>query len=384
MKNNVEKVEKCYGCFACFNICPAKCISMETNTRGFLIPKIDYDKCINCGVCVKICPRLKKYNDKIFNKPKAYIIKSKSKEIRKLSSSGGFFSILAEYFIKNKGVIYGCIVDENMKIKHTRTEKDYSKMRGSKYVQSDLENCFSEIKKDLLNDRLVLFTGTPCQCAGLKSYLRKEYDNLYVVDFICHGPQSPLIWTEYIKYMTSINGKIKNYHFRTKIHGWHSHTEVLEYESGKKEYDTLNSNINQELFHLGLSLRDACYDCQFTTLSRLGDITMGDAWGLEKINPQFDDNLGTSLILINNKKAEKIFEEIKNLISYLEQDINDYIIYNPRLKCSRPNSNKREEFWKIYDKKGFKGIIKKYTGHNPIKKIKRFIKKILKKLNLWK
>ncbi|MBQ7031839.1 MAG: Coenzyme F420 hydrogenase/dehydrogenase, beta subunit C-terminal domain [Bacilli bacterium] len=384
MKNNVEKVEKCYGCSACFNICPTKCISMKPNKRGFLEPVIDYEKCINCGACIRICPRMKEYRKEVLKNPKTYILKNKSKEIRNISTSGGFFSSIADYFIENNGVIYGCIVDEDLKIKHIRTECDYSRMRGSKYVQSDLGNTFAEIKKDLLDNKLVLFTGSPCQCAGLKTYLGKDYDNLYIIDFICHGPQSPLIWSEYINFLTEKNGKIKDYHFRTKLNGWHSHTEVIEYESGIKEYDTLDSSLNKELFHLGLSLREACYHCQFTSLNRLGDITMGDAWGLEKIKPEFDDNLGTSLILINSEKGNKLFNQIKNTISYLEQDIEDYIVYNPRLKTSRPNSKKRDEFWKIYDKKGFKGIIKKYTGYSFFKKVKKIIKRILTKLHLWK
>lgn len=383
MKNNVECVEKCYGCSACFNICPTKCISMRPNKRGFLEPIVDKEKCINCGACIKICPRLKKYDKEKKHEIKTFIVKN-NKDIRNISTSGGFFSVVADYFIKNKGVIYGCIVDKNLKIVHVRTEKDYSRMRGSKYVQSELTNTFSLIKKDLLDNRLVLFTGSPCQCAGLRSYLGKDYDNLYILDFICHGPQSPLLWSEYIKFLTEKKGKIKDYNFRTKINGWHSHTEVVEFENGEKEYDTLDTNINKELFHLGLSLREACYDCQFTSLNRIGDITMGDAWGLEKINPSFDDNLGTSLIIVNSNKGQNLFDKIKSNVVYEEQNIEDYITYNPRLKNSRPNSKKREEFWKLYDKKGFKGVIKKYTGYNKVKKIKKFIRTILIKLHLWK
>lgn len=384
MKNNVEKVEKCYGCSACFNICPTKCISMKPNKRGFLEPVIDENKCINCGACIKICPRMKDYLTKLKSAPKTYILKHNNENTRNLSTSGGFFSGVADYFIKNNGVIYGCIVNENLNIIHVRTQKDYSKMRGSKYVQSDLNSVFSVLKKDLLDNKLVLFTGSPCQCAGLKSYLGKDYENLYMIDFICHGPQSPLIWADYIDYLTQKNGKIKDYHFRSKLNGWHKHTEEIEYESGVIEHDTIDSGINKELFHLGLSLREACYDCQFTSLNRLGDITMGDAWGIDKIKPDFDDNLGTSLVLINNEKGRKLFDDIKENFTYEEQNIDDYIVYNPRLNSSRPNSSKRNKFWKVYEKKGFIGIIKKYTSHSIISKMKRIIKKVLLKFHLWK
>lgn len=385
MQNNIKKIDKCYGCSACLNICPQKCISMHPNKRGFLEPVIDEERCINCGACLRVCPRLKDYRKEINKKIPAFVVKNNNENVRNNSSSGGFFSIIADYVIEKSGVIYGCIVDKDLEIKHVRTEKDYTKMRGSKYVKSNLGYIFKDIKEDLLKNRLVLFTGTPCECAGLKSFLGKVYDNLIIMDFICHGPQSPLIWKEYINYLSKRNGKIKNYYFRSKINGWHKHTELVEYENGKKEYDTLDTNINKELFHLGYSLRTACYDCKFTNLNRQSDLTMGDAWGIDKINNNFDDNLGTNIIIINTSKGQKIFEEIKEKISYLEVNIDDYIPYNPRLKCSRPvDKNKIDQFWEIYYKKGFKGIISKYTGYSFSKRIKKLIKNILIKLHLYK
>lgn len=383
MKNNINKVELCYGCSACVNICPKKCISMKPNKKGFLEPVIDESECINCGACVRICPRLKERLKEV-NKKEAYIVKNKDEKVRKNSSSGGVFSLIADYIIENKGVIYGCVVDDNLEIKHIRTEKDYSKMRGSKYVKSNLGFTFSDIKKDLLANRLVLFTGTPCECAGLRNFLGKEYDNLYVTDFVCHGPQSPLIWNDFIKYITSKNGKIKNYYFRSKINGWHYHTEVIEYENGKIEHDTLDSQISKELFHLGLSLRDACYNCQFTNLNRVGDITMGDAWGIENNDPEYDDNKGVSLILINNEKGKKLFKNINKDMIYKKVDVDKYTVLNPRLKSSRPAKQENiDKFWRVYNKKGFNGIVRKYTGHSLKAKTKKFIKRILIKLHLW-
>ena len=361
---NIEKVEKCYGCTACKSICPNNCISMQPNKEGFLIPVIDKSKCINCGLCTRVCPRLanKLTDNKVI---KSYAVKNKKEEIRLNSTSGGFFSAIADYFIKNNGVIYGCILDDDLKIKHVRTEKDYKKMIGSKYVQSDLQNTFIEIQKDLKNNRMVLFTGTPCQCSGLKLYLRKDYSNLYVIDLICHGVPSPLLWKEYINYLTKKNGEILKYNFRSKIEGWHTHTEVIEYKDGNIEVNTRDSNINKNLFNTNYNLRNSCYDCQFSSDLRIGDITIGDAWGLQNINKKFDDNKGINLICE-------------------EADIEQYSKYNPNLVKPTFCGEERDKFWNTYFQKGYIALIKKYTDYSFKRRTKEKIKKMLIKLKIMK
>ena len=373
---NIEKVEKCYGCTACKNICPQHCISMKSNPEGFLSPVIDKSKCTNCGLCTKVCPRLadKLTDNKILD---AYIAKNKNEKVRLNSTSGGFFSAIADYFIENNGVIYGCILDDDLKVKHVRKEKDYAKMLGSKYVQSDLGDVFSKIKKDLNNNRLVLFTGTPCQCSGLRLYLKKDYSNLYILDLICHGVPSPLLWKEYVNYMTKKKGKILNYYFRSKVRGWYRQTEVLQYENGNLEFQTKNTLINREIFYSDCALRDSCYDCAFASTSRIGDITIGDAWGIQILNKEFDDDKGVNLLLVNSKKGINLFERVKHNLNFIKVDVQNYIQYNYNLERSSTCNKKRNDFWNTYLKKGYLSLIKKYTIYGMKNRLLFFLKRVI-------
>ena len=185
----------CSGCSACFNICPQRCISMVEDKEGFLYPRINKEKCINCGLCKKACPALA--TDKYVVPSTFYACKSKNEELRSKSSSGGVFSSLAEYVIHNNGVVFGAAFNRNMELSHIGVNKkeDLSKLMGSKYLQSDLKNTFNEVKTYLCNNRFVLFSGTPCQVAGLKAYLQDDYKNLYLADLACHGVPSPKIFT---------------------------------------------------------------------------------------------------------------------------------------------------------------------------------------------
>ena len=222
----IKAKEDCCGCYACYNICPKECITMESDNEGFWYPKIDKDKCINCNLCEKVCPIINKPNSSLYEK-KSYAVFNKNEKIRLESSSGGIFSLLAEYVINNHGNVYGAVFDEDFNVKHVKINilQDINLLRGSKYVQSRINDIFKSIKFDLKNNKIVLFTGTPCQIAGLQSFLQKKYDNLILMDIVCHGVPSPLVWQQYINELKqNYKQNIKSIYFRDKSTGWKTYS----------------------------------------------------------------------------------------------------------------------------------------------------------------
>lgn len=370
-----EQKSNCYGCTACLSACPVKAIKMIEDEKGFLYPKIDEEKCIKCGLCKKICP-YNKNNDnlKILN---AFAVKNVDEHIRSISSSGGVFSAMADYVLNKNGIVVGAILDENLQVKHVcaNNENDVAKMRGSKYVQSNMTGIFPEVKKYLEKNITVLFTGTPCQCAGLKCYLRKDYENLYICDLICHGASSPRLFRDHIKLLNK-NGKVLNYNFRSKINGWHNHTEAICYENN----EDFKSNISQsfkQFFGRSLNLRESCYTCKFANMERVGDITIGDFWGVEEKCKEFDDNKGINLLLINNERGRDLFNNIeKKLIS---KDVTNLdFSQQALLNCVNKPKN-AEMFWKDYFDKGYDYILNKYTRSIFMMNLRKRIKKIIKR-----
>lgn len=259
-----EDTSKCCACTACSSICPTNAIEMNTDTEGFLYPVINETLCLECGLCKKVCTFQNGYNKKQLPESTIYAVKHKDDEIRFNSSSGGAFTAFSDYFIDLNGFIYGAVLDSEMKVKHVKATDQEARnhMRGSKYVQSDLSKIFIEIKKDLLESKSILFSGTPCQCAGLKSFLfnaKCDDSKLLTIDFICHGVPSPLIFKEYLNFSETINrSKITNYSFRSKIKGW-NHTETAYYESGKVDNKSKLVKSYKQLFYSNLCLRPACH-----------------------------------------------------------------------------------------------------------------------------
>lgn len=326
MKNIDEVVEnkKCTGCSACLNICPKDAIYMGKDAEGFLVPRIDAKKCIHCGLCNKVCPALNGTSkENQYSLPKVYAGWNKDEKVRLKSSSGGVFSVLAEYFLKKKGYVCGASFDEKNKLGHIiiSSKKDLEKLRGSKYVQSEIGDIYKRIKKLLENNKWVLFSGTPCQAAGLKNYLGKEYEKLLVLDIICHGVPSPSVFKEYLKEVEEQNKKkISEIKFRDKSLGWKSPQLVLGTEGGENLIKkVLYDDIYGRGFLTNLYLRPACTDCKYSKWPKISDITLGDFWGIWKYKPELDDNKGTSLIMINNKKGQTILDEIKELLISLEE-----------------------------------------------------------------
>lgn len=362
MKQVID-LSQCCGCSACASICPHKAISMVENFEGFLYPEIDETKCVNCGLCQKACPILSNNNGN-FKNPDCYAAMADD-ETRKVSSSGGAFSIIADYILEKNGYICGCTFDENdLKAKHIviNAKEELYKLRGSKYVQSDIGTTYQDVKELLENGKFVLFSGTPCQVAGLKSFLRKEYENLLTVDILCHGVPSPKVYRKYLnELLTSSNEKVINVNFRDKVRGWspiltHTTTTTTTTYSYVQVDDTY-----MQLFLNNISLRKNCTDCKFCSTQRPGDFTIADFWGIENFDKNLNDGKGTSLVLVNNPKAKNIYEKLsEKFILSKSVPLKYAILGNRNLYAPHKVHNKREEFFKDLGKYNLKQLVNKY------------------------
>ena len=331
----IEKT-KCIGCHSCVNICPKKCISMSKDMEGFLYPIVRIDECINCNLCTKVCPIIN-YPQLNNNDSQAFAAINKNEKQRFASSSGGLFSVIAEDIIDRGGVVFGAAFDESFNVFHicVSTKEELAKLRGSKYVQSIIGNSYSQAKKYLDNGILVLFSGTPCQIAGLYSYLGKIYNNLITQDIVCHGVPSPMVWQKYVEYRNHLaKSSVKSVFFRNKETGWKSYSLKFVFQNGLDYSATIDNGNSDDpymnSFLKNFSLRPSCYDCSFKTFKRPADITLGDFWGIQLTIPEMDDNKGTSLLIIHSLKGKALIDNISDKISIKKVDFdssnNDSII----------------------------------------------------------
>lgn len=374
----------CYGCRACEQACPKFAIRIEPNHEGFLYPIINESLCIDCGLCVKVCS-YDSFNE-TFLPDKAFAIQYKKRDRLLESASGGAFPVLADYILKNGGYVSGCIFDEKFKAVHIVTSNydDVKKMSGSKYVQSDLSDTYSKIKDLLLSDKLVLFSGTPCQVAGLLKYLRKPYSNLYTLDLICHGVPSPFLLKEYLN-NTYEGNRIIDFKFRDKKNnGWCSQgTVTLQKKNGKflKRKTTPFRDSYYNLYYLQNCVsRYSCYECKFSCSARVSDLTIGDFWNIREISSLFNYNNGVSAVLINTEKGLSLFNSVKELLIMSETTVSNVVAGNPNLRkpCEKPIA--RHDFYSDLEKYGYNGIVKKYCKFQyvlPV--IRKLIPSVLKK-----
>ena len=334
----------CNGCGACALRCPKNAITMKEDDEGFLYPYIDESKCIHCGICKKICSNVILNNES----EDTYIAINKNKDVLLKSSSGGIFTILAEYTINKGGIVYGVTYDKNFEVVHDHINKleDIKKFRYSKYVRSNLKNSFIEIEKFLKNGQYVLFTGTPCQCAGLRSYLRKKYDNLITCEIICHSNASPKIFKMFINNVeTQYKKKIKNIIFRYKKYGWHGSNTYVIFDSNEE----IEISCFTDAFLSNLICRPSCSSCIFCTSKRYSDFTIGDFWGIDKTYPSIvDDNTGISLLNVNSDKGRRIFNEVKDKMFTKKVDTNKAFLYNHN--HNNPYHINRNHFFELVKK----------------------------------
>ena len=283
-----------------------------------------------------------------WKQPKVYAVKHKDEATRAASRSGGIFTALSDQVLSNGGVVYGCVLTDDFDAVHIRADnaEERNRMRGSKYIQSKLGNTFKNVKADLDARRSVLFSGTSCQVAGLKKYLGKEYDDLFCVDIVCHGVPSKKVWNAYLRWQEQKNhSKVAGVNFRNKREfGWRDHVETLYFENGK----STSSRVFKDLFYGHTVLRPSCYECPYKSVMHPGDITIADYWGIEKAAPEFDDNKGVSLVLVNNEAGEKAFEKVKERLIWKQTKLEDSL--QPPLKAPFPKPENRNQFWSDFEK----------------------------------
>lgn len=349
--------EKCTGCYSCINTCPFNAIEMVKDDLGFVYPKINQDKCKNCGLCKKKCPQLTEQKK---NQPlKAYAMYSQNAKTRSESTSGGIAALLYEYIIEIGGIVYGVSSEiKNNEIEFIRVNKKNQlyKLKGSKYVHAYIKNIFLSIKNDLKDNKKVLFIGTPCQVAGLKAFLNKDYNNLYTVDIICHGVPSQQLLFDELKYNELNN--IEKVTFRNEkgynITCFSNEKEVFNMPCRKNNY--------YRKFLSGCISRKSCYTCKFASLERIADITIGDFWGLnDNCKIKDDENKGISLVMPITKKGDELLETIKDKVVLEERNIEEARKGNDQLRGPTKNIEKRLKFEKMYLKNGYSTAMKSIT-----------------------
>lgn len=374
------KKEECCGCSACMNVCSKNAIHMETDEKGYLYPAINENECINCGLCEKVCP-LRDDLTEIGFEQTAYGVKNKDQNERKRSSSGSVFIEVAKWILNQGGVVYGVELDSdfNVKFGSAETLEDVRKFQGSKYVQSEKNDVFRKIRKDLNAEKMVLFTGTPCEVAGLKHFLRKDYDNLYTLDLICHGVPSWKSLQIYVEEKEKrYSSYIKELRFRDKSYGWRNQELFMKLNNGKVYHAPIWEDTFYRLFTNNYILRDSCYTCKYANMNRQGDITIGDFWNIKNVNKEFEDNLGVSSIIINSEKGKYLFTLIRDKFDCIKcslADITQTNLYSPSLKPEKYKAFQTDCF-----ENGFEYCLKKYGSMTIFEKIRRKLSPIKQKI----
>lgn len=365
----------CTGCGVCTVACPAKCITMKYDKEGFLFPEVYKDKCLQCGKCVQICPEYCSIPKNI-KQINGLAVWSNNRNTLS-SGSGGAFYLIASHFIKDRnGVVYGCTLDLARKtVEHVRIAsiEDLGRIQGSKYVQSNIIKIYSEIEQDLKHGEKVLFSGTPCQNAGIKKAFG-NYDNLYTADIICHGVPSPIVFSDYLCWLEKKIGYLSEYRFR--VHSRRRIQGYIAYAIGAKskyirkaqEDPYFNAFLNE------INYRNCCYKCKYTSLERVSDITFGDCNSVAYSNPFFSKSHCASLVLLNSTKGVSLWQSCSNLFSIMEIPLVAESKYNKRMVTpSTLDKTKRDELYSLYDKGTLFDAYPFYGKKNLINRIKKSV-----------
>lgn len=372
---NITDKTRCCGCCACVDSCAHKAISLKTDIEGFWYPVVDKDKCIECRLCEKVCPELNiselKKND--YLKPAKIIAAIHTNmAVRWDSTSGGAFTALADAMYRQGGYVSGAIYNDDFTVRNyiSNDPNDLIKIRSSKYLQSKAEGVYAEIRSLLRNGEKVLACGTPCQMAGLRSFLRKDYENLIIVDFICRGVNSPKVYRKYLDSLERKYGsKVIYVKAKNKELGWRNLTRKVVFENGETYYGVSMIDDFRRGYHTNVFCRPSCYTCQYKGFPRIADITIADYWGIEKVDKNLDNNIGTSMILLNSKKGEAYFELAKNDLEFKETKFESILAGNGALTSPLSATKiNREQFFKDLDDGTFELVTEKYF---PLKNINR-------------
>ena len=359
---NISDKTKCTGCSACVNVCPKSAIDFCDDQAGYRYPVVNEAKCVNCSLCEKVCPIINPVDvSGNFNEPVVKAAWNLDEEIRVNSTSGGVFSAIADRFIENGGFVVGAEYTEDFGIRHiVISDKDkIRQIRQSKYAQSDLGDIFKAIKNLLNTGEKVLFCGSPCQVAGLKNYLFKDYQNLFLVDFICRGIISQKIYKKYLESVERhTNSKITKVHFKNKDFGWNRFSTKLSLSNGDEYHkDRYHDEYMVGYLKYNLYLRPCCHDCQFKTLPRIADLSLGDFWGIANSDKTLDNDQGTSVVLINSEKGFKYFDGLSEMLFSTDSSIEQVVKGNSCLLNIAPKGEYSEYFYKHFEKKDFIELI---------------------------
>jgi coenzyme F420-reducing hydrogenase beta subunit len=346
---------------------------MSTDVCGFKYPEVNYEKCIKCEQCIKVCPSINSIDlsEQIKN-PKVYAAWSNNNETRLSSTSGGIFTELSKKIIENNGVVVGARYSDNHFVKHEMVKKSHELhiLKQSKYVQSDIGSIFKHIREEL-NNKVVSFTGTPCQVAGLKNFIGNQNDNLITFDFVCRGVNSPKAYRKYLDMLEAKYGsKIKKIEFKNKTYGWNRFSTKVDFENGKIYLKDRYSDVYMRGYiEENLYMRPCCFECKYKTFPRVSDITLADFWGVAAVDAHLDDNRGTSLIMINSIKGEKIFSQIQLEIYSKEVQLENALSGNNAIFKSANKNLNSKEFLSMLDNASFLECFRKYVSHNYIKRL---------------
>jgi len=381
----------CCGCNACGDVCAHQAITFKVDQEGFWYPKVDEDKCTDCHLCEKVCPMLHiselKHND--YEKPVVYGCYHNDIVIRFDSTSGGIFSALAQEMYKQKGYVGGAIYTETFDVKNiiSNDKKDLKRLRSSKYLQSNAEGLYKEVKRLLVAGEKVLVCGSPCQMAGLRSYLGKDYENLIVVDFVCHATNSPKVFHKYLESLERrYSSKIVSIKDKNKDHGWHSLARKITFENGEVYYGEGHEDDFRRGYHMNVYERPSCYQCKFKDFPRMSDITLADFWGLKQIDPAMDKDLGTSMVMINSAKGKAFFDRIAPKLTCKEYTLEQGISGNRSNilggELSYPANINRKEFFDALDEMSFDECAAKFFPYadTSVLTTKQKLKNILREI----
>lgn len=370
----------CCGCTACASVCAHNAITMKPDVMGFLYPVVDKAKCVDCGLCEKVCSFNEHYDTSLnLSKPDAYAARHTDMDEVETSRSGAAFIAISDWILKQGGVVYGAGYADHFRVVHKRavTPEERDEFKGSKYVQSDMESVFWQVKQDLKNGMIVLFSGTPCQTSGLNAYVGKKLrENLYLVDIVCHGVPAPYVWRDYLAYLEKKQGaKICWVNFRDKQEfGWSAHRETFKFVNGG------GGKMNfTYLFYQHIMFRHSCGKCHFCNTRRPSDITIADFWGWEKTDPNINaDDKGVSLVLVNTEKGRRLFEAVRSNLDTVPAELENCL--QPNLQHPSAIHPKRMNFERDYSRKGFEYTMKKYGNCGWKFELKSFIGRIKNKI----
>lgn len=361
----IDKIigERCTGCSACINCCPKQAVTLVPNSEGFWYPNVSEKKCVQCNLCINACPILEPKQNLNFPEPIIYAAWNKDDNVRIQSTSGGIFSALAKIFIQGGGCVIGARYCDDFAIAHyiIEREEDIHLLRQSKYAQSDLQDIFKEIQRKLKSKQKVLFCGTPCQSAGLQSFLSKKYSNLYTCDFICRGVISPKVYRKFLSDMSRKKGSaLKTVQFKNKDYGWNRFSTKLGFQN-----ETIYQEDRDHDFYMrgylkhNLYLRPSCHNCKFKSFPRVSDLSLGDFWGIGNYQKELDSNKGTSVVLINSEKGKELFSCMEDMLVCSERTLSEVVAGNSCVLHSAPVGEFRTYFFEYMDKMPFDKLIEK-------------------------